>query len=639
MPKTDAKKDFDDAYNQSVEKWWPWWNEAKKDIKMKLGDQYNESDKTRLKKQEHKARVFNRCRRMANLLSGWERRNRLGIKVDAEEGADRATAEQLSGVVQYAWQRAQAYQTISAAYEKGPVTCGLNLVELYLDYRQDPLNGDLRFARLPFNRFLLDPYFTNIDLTDCNYLLTRDWLSMAQLNQMFPGKDKELQGLRAGGRDQKFPDVKASKDFKGKNLFRVDRFFRRDTAKTWYLVDKQTGLSREFPGKKAEMEAKLGEVIPQLGLPYSHFLDPVEAHKSVVKLAMFVEDEEFYDDDDPMGLDDFPMVPMLGYFEPESDDWRHRLCGVMRDMRDPQIVSNQRRMKFLDVMDNFIDSLAVRKGALVNPKSAYQRGPAVWWLNDDAEIGKDLQVFRGGGAFPGLMEAIQMFDKDIEEVPGGNETLMGLPNKDDAQEAWIMGKLRMQAGLTIFEPLMDNHRQSIRELGHKTIKAIQTNYPPHKVQRILNKPPSQLFFNPDFSQYQVQAVQGLLTESQRQLRYAQLMALKQAQFAIPDSMILEASDLEMSAEFLEGLKQKEKMQQQLMMQKIQQEMALSQATIKKESTKAQLQEAQAIKIMADVKGIPEDRMMKLIELATDLEAKGHLSAEGPQQLAAPITTR
>src|SRR5208337_4897323 len=146
----DLKTDFDDAYQNSVEKWWPFWREAKTDIKFTLNDPWSESDKTKLKKQERDALKWNRVRRMVNLLSGWERRNRLSIKLNPIEGADRKTIDQMSGVVQYAWQKGGAYQTISDAYYHGPLMTGLALVEIYIDYTNDPINGDVKFVRLPY---------------------------------------------------------------------------------------------------------------------------------------------------------------------------------------------------------------------------------------------------------------------------------------------------------------------------------------------------------------------------------------------------------------------------------------------------------------------------------------------------------
>jgi len=643
MSDDDLKKDADEAYDHAYEKWSLFHREAKKDIGYTLGNPWSEKDKSKLKKQERDALVWNRCRRMVNLLSGTERSNRLSVKLDPIEGADRKTVDQHSGTIQFIFNRGHAYHTISDTYEHGPLMCGLGLIETYLDYSYDPITGDVAFARIPYNQFLVDPYFTKPNLTDCNFIRLRDWMTLCQVQTMMPSLKKEdIEGTIQHGKDNKFPDNPASKDFKGKNLFKVDRFYRRVSEDKTRLVDPETGQSWDFPGKKKDLEAFLAS--PHDKIPdqtWGQLVKPVRYSKQIVKMGLLVEDKTFYDDFEPHGLEEFPFTAFVGYFTPESDDWRNRLCGVVRDMRDPQTNSNRRRMKFIDIMDNFIDAVVAKKGALVNPKQAYQRGPMVLWVNDDEgdrkyEIGKDVQIMRGGGNVSGLIEGIQMADKDIEEIPGGNETLLGLPSKDDPQEAWVMGKLRMQAGLKIFEPLIDNLRASTCDLAMKALAIVQNNYPKYKVGKILNEEPTPLYYDKDFTHYNVMAVPGLLTESQRQMKHAQMMALeKMHPGTFPIWMILESSDLELAADFIGQLKQADEMKKKLGMVNIQQQMAEAKASLKKieadtEKAKGLGMKAimDALKTKAEIQNMPADQMHKMIELMREMDQTGGFGMEG-----------
>ena len=649
----DTKKDFDEAYQQSSEKWWPYWAQAKKDIRFRAGDQWTDGDKMRLKRQSRDPMVFNRVRRMCNLISGYERKNRLTVKMDPIEGADRQTADQLSGAVQYVIQRARGYKEISDAFDLGSVTCGLNLLEIYIDFSRDPVFGDLRYSRQSFNQFLLDPFFTKPDLSDCSYYLTRNRLSLDQIGRVMPKAVKDLKGIKPMGRDQKFPDMPTAKDFKGKPLYRYDRFFKQDSKKSWLLINKQTGEAREIEGSKAEIEQFLAmPVRTGIDANWGQMFDAEQVEKSIVKLAVIIEDQIYYDDEEPLGIEDYPVVPWLGYWIPELDDWSLKLCGVVRDMRDPQTESNRRRLKMLDIMDTMIRGRKMKKSALVDPRQANLTGPVTLFVRDEANM-EDIQDIPPSAVGQGVLESIALLDKDVEEIPGGNETLMGLPSKDDPQEAWVMGKLRMQAGLTIFEPLMDNYRESLVNLATKTARAIQVNYGAQKIQRILNKPPSPKFYDSDFTKYDLVAVPGLFTESQRALKYASLLALSnmpQFQGKIPASVILEASDLELSQELIEGVKKQEQMQQQIMMAKLQLEGQTIQAETRLAGAGAELKKAQAQKAMADaaekmakIKQIPEDRMHKLLEMAMTLDQQGGFGLEPAQkpepEAGMPVTTR
>jgi len=664
MADDDLKKEFDEAYQNSSEKWWPFWHEAGSDTKMTLNDQWGSEDKTKIKKQEREPMSWNKCRRIVNLLSGYERQNRLSIKLDAIEGADRRTVDQHSGSLQYTWNKCRGYNVISNTFQFGSVMTGLGMIELYMDYTFDPLNGDMRMKRMPYQSFILDPYLTEPDLSDCAYILTRDWLSMAQIKLMAVSmddiKEKDLKDLQKRGKDHKFPKAPPSKDFKGKNYFRVDRFFRRDTDKATLLYEPTSGRSWDYDGKPGELKEFLASPIPELGKNWGEIVQTHEYQKAVVKMGLLIEGQEFYNGLEPHGLDDYPFTAFMGYFVPEHDDFRKRLCGVVRDMRDPQTDLNHRHMKLNDIMDNMVDFLVVKPGALVNKKQAYQRGSGVLWMKDDEEgrsyeYGKDVNLIQGRGAAPGVLESIQLADKALDEVPGGNETLMGMPSKDDPQEAWMMGKLRMLAGLTIFQPLFDNLETGIADLGVKSLKMILANYPASKIGRILNQPPTKQFYDKDFAQYDVLATQGLQTKSQKQMKFAQLVSLaqmQQFQGKFPLSMILEASDLELATDFIAELKQGEQMQKQIGMVTLKAKLAGDNAELQATIATAELKKAQAQKAIADaaktmalIKQIPEDQMHKLMEMMIELDKSGGFGMEasalpaGPQAPTNPITTR
>ena len=71
--------------------------------------------------------------------------------------------------------------------EKGPLTSGLNMIEPYFDF-----DSNLRFKRLPFNKFLLDPTFTERDLSDCRYIIRGEPISKSDAAMMFPDHVDEI---------------------------------------------------------------------------------------------------------------------------------------------------------------------------------------------------------------------------------------------------------------------------------------------------------------------------------------------------------------------------------------------------------------------------------------------------------------
>ena len=271
MPTDDRSlwKEFDQAYQNAITQWSPWLIEANRDLRFRLGGrlQWSKGDLARLKLEDREPMSFNKVKRVVNLITGYQRKNRLALKVDPVEGSDDNTARQFSGLLQFTM-GADGYQTFSDAFEHGPVTTGLNLVELSLDYALDPLSGDLGFDRVPYNTVLLDPYFSKRDLSDCGYLLRRKWLSKEEVKAAFAERAKEIDSLSPQGGDGKFREAAAASNYRGDNLYRVDEFYRRTTKAAKLLVDKLTGEFRIWTGEKQRMDEFLRSPDPQSGLNF-----------------------------------------------------------------------------------------------------------------------------------------------------------------------------------------------------------------------------------------------------------------------------------------------------------------------------------------------------------------------------------
>jgi hypothetical protein len=89
---------------------------------------------------------------------------------------------------------ANGYDVISDCFA-GALKTGWNLCSVWMDYRDDPINGDIKLRREPFNAFITDPYFSNIDLSDCKYILRRKYLNLEETKSLLPGREKELDDL------------------------------------------------------------------------------------------------------------------------------------------------------------------------------------------------------------------------------------------------------------------------------------------------------------------------------------------------------------------------------------------------------------------------------------------------------------
>ena len=646
----DDVKDFDMVYNEAARIWEPWWTEAKIDLKYYLGDQWKAVDKKYLENLKRNALVFNKIRKGIKLLTGIQRKNRLSLKIDPIEGSDELTASQLSGIVQWGMQAKDGYNVLSEAFEQGPLKTGLNLIRLFIDYNEDPVNGDVCFRRVPYNKGMLDPNFMERNGEDSRFFLFREYLTEEDLNIIFPNHKKDISKMSPRGNDQKYSHLPYQKDMFGKDKFRYDEFWRRTNRKVQILLDPKTGAQKIWPADEKRLSAFL-QFFPGIKV--------LNKYVKTVELLIFVDDELFYKGPDPSGLDDFSMVPLIGFWDPEYDEMKWKLQGLVRCMRDPAEEGNKRRSKFLDMMDNQLASgWAFEEGALVDPTAVFQTGqgfPIV--LKQGKVYGTHLIKIEPVDIPEGFFRFNELMDKDVLDIPGITGELLGMPENEDLQIAGILAKLRQSAGLTTFQDLFDNFRMSQKNVGQKYAQIIQKNFGPEKVKRILNQEPSREFYTKDFGKYDCTPTEGVLTDTQRQMYFTQLLQLKAMGLAIPGTEIIDAAPIEQKDRLKKAIAEAEKAQTQAQKAQMMMEMltqAMMQSQIQSDIAGAEQKRSAAkenianmwldrVKTIKEMSNLENKDLMDIISFANTLKmadkAEEQKVVQMPQRKQVRLTRR
>jgi len=632
----DIKKEFNEAYSQAHDYWTKYLTEAKKDLEFSMGKQWDPKEEAYLKAQGREVMVFRKNHRVIKLITGYERKNRLSIKADPVEGSDERTANQLSSVMLFDLSRTNAYHTISDAFEQGPLKTGMNLINIYVDYSQDPLNGDIRFKRLPYNRFLIDHAAFERDFSDCGFLLRREYMAKQAVKSILPASKRGfIKDLSPKGRDDKFPQMVLPKGLDGKDLYTYDEFWRRTYEEYTLLIEPLSGRQVEWTKSKKELEEMQRSLVAQVSrlIPAYPGLKEVPATKKTVKVHILIEGEVAHTGPEPSGIEDYPFVPLFGFWDPEyGDDSSLKVQSIARVGRDPQTEVNKRRSKMLDIIDSQIASGWMAKtGSVDTPKALYQSGQAqVIWINEKVAVPIEQVLKKIDPAIipQGLFQLTELMDRDVMEIPGATAELLGSPENDDIQVAGILAKLRSNNALTVLQDLFDNLRLAKKQLGNKVIKAIQKNYDAEKVQRIINEQPTAEFYKKSFGKYDAAVVEGLLTDTQRQMYFTQIFALKQAGAPIPWAAIIDAAPIEDKKELKEMVAAEEKaMRQQAQAMGVLQQLetALKQsklqsdmASIKEKLSQAEENRTNAMldraKMVKELEGMDFDRVMKILEL-------------------------
>lgn len=516
--------------------------------------------------------TFNRIRRIIETTSGYQRRNRKSTIVMPYENGDAETADQFTKILMWINNQEGVLETISESF-RGALITGMNLLQVWVDYRSDPISGNIKVDNCSYNSFLIDPYFRKTDLSDCNAIWKRSFLSKRECISLMPDRAEEILGLigneSGNGRDAKFQFMPESFNYGMKNLLTYDEYYYRDFRTQKMLVDSQTGEQIEWKSNDKTDELKYFlSLYPQISV--------MEQEVPTVNLAIVIQGKVFYDGPNPLGIDRYPFVPVLGYYSPETPYYPYRVQGMVRGLRDAQYLYNRRRITELDILESQINSgFKYKENALVNPSDVFLQGQGRGLaLKEEAQM-SDVEQILPPSVPPSMIQLSELLGKEVSEISGVNEELLGSASDD---KAGILSMLRQGAGLTTLQSLFDQLDRSQKLLGQLMVDIIQANFTPGKIKKILEgKEPAPQFYNKAFGKYNAVVEEGLNTATQRQMQLAQLMELRAAGVPIPNNVLLDAATIQNKKELIDQISQQETQQMQMQQMQMQAQMAEMQA--------------------------------------------------------------
>lgn len=523
------------------------WGEADTDTRFFAGDQTLWNDLYgNLPANRRRQFNFNRIRRVINMISGHQRRNRKSTIITPVENADAETADQFTKLFMWINNQENVLETISEAFE-GALVSGMNFLQVWMDYRSDPVSGNIRVDKCSYNSFLVDPYFRKADMSDCNAIWKRSFLTKREIVSLLPNQADEVMGLIGNdsglGRDGKFQFMPESYNYGLKNLLTYDEFYYRDYRWQKMLVDTQTGETMEWQGKDDEDLRLFLRTYPTVTV--------IDQEIPTVRLAIVVQGKVFFHDRNPMGIDNYPFIPVLGYYEPQMPYFPWRIQGVVRGLRDAQYLYNRRRIIELDILESQINSgWKFKENALVNPKDAFLSGQGRMLAIKEGHLMSDVEQIATPQIPPSMIQLSELLAKEVHEISGVNEELLGSAVDD---KAGILSMLRQGAGLTTLQVLFDQLDRSQKLLGRLILDLVQKNFTPGKVKKIVDSEPSSEFYHKAFGRYDAVVEEGLNTTTQRQMQFAQLLQLRDAGVPITPEDLLESATIQNKKKLIENM--------------------------------------------------------------------------------------
>ena len=633
----DRKKEFDSAYESAWSGFGSWQSVAKEDLRAYLGDSLTPEEKRRLKSQDRDILYLQLIRRYVNWIHGYQCEHRSAIRFDPIEGSDKQTARQLNGCLTVSMNNCLGYETISEAF-KHCLKTGLALINVYND-----VNFDTSLEYLFYNQFLLDPNFTRVDLKDCKYGILRKYITKDDAKMILPldtytdidSIDTETVGSKL------FPNF-PSPNLYGNKLLAYDEFQQRTSKETTIILIKPLMKEIEWQGSKEKMQEVIEMVIARFGLTADQ-ISTFTRRDSTVDVTCFLNGKEVKYSQDPFGIGDFSFTPIIGVYDPEYDQMDQKLQGIVRRLSPLQMVSTKRIMAMLAWFDQQIGSgTDYEMGAFVDPEDAFKAGPGHSRAFSDGALSGNKVKERTAADLPsGFLATNQIINEMAPQIVNLNEDMFGSPQKD-TELYGVVQQMRIGMGLIGNRALFDNLSGSQKCIGGKVLKLLQ-QWPPEKVQRTLNQTPSQSFYTKDFGKYDCNVSEGLMTNTQRQTLYSELIQLKkmgaelQDPAPIPWKMIVKYAPVQVAEEMEQEIASIEQQNAQAKQRQEQIAMLLQKMQIQSQqadiaNTQMQTAERQSqiiensadtalqrVKTMAEIKELETENQMKLLNAAIELE--------------------
>lgn len=448
-----------ESYNEAKSAYQELYSTMREDFEFYLGDQWDATDLQVLTAKGVPALTLNYIKKTIDTLSGYERQNRGMLKAFPIEGSDVLISEALSRVL--AWcLRNQDVKTSSSF--KDAVIGGVGWIHTYLDYNEDPIDGDIRVKHLsPFD-IMLDPQFTEMDLSDCAYIIRHKKVKKATLKKLYPQHSERIEKAKGGySGDDVRQEISVPND-RGNHILVVEKWYK-EYEERFFVLD-QDGAHL------FDLEA-------------SGVLPPNVIRKSVevIKLRTVVDgDILVYDGYSPYGLFQYPFFPLFCYYDPSYPDPVMKHSGVVRHLKDPQREKNKRRSAIMQIINTQVKSGWMYEKGAVDDTNVLKNSAKAGILIEKNR-GKEIKQIEPPSLDPSLMQLEQYFDNDIRQI-GANPDLLG--DMMTKGEPGVAIQLRQQQGLTGFKEIFDNRGVALSLLGKRIVEII-ANWSPEKVKRIL----------------------------------------------------------------------------------------------------------------------------------------------------------
>lgn len=542
-------------------------------------DQWKKEDRQKREGSSRAVLTLNHLDSDLDRLSGYQRQNRTDITYFPTEGGDAIIADMLTAVVKSILTKNEYHFAESQVFED-EINVGRGLFHLLKDYNKN-VEGEIIIEKFPWSECSFGPH-TNLDLSDCEYLVKSKWFSSAKLKQMWPEKAKDIsKDFDVEGDDTSIHRVRghqyeADAD-KGVAVSTTDPDFVNIARKEYRLVET---WQKEYRRIKVAVHADDDFYLNLDGLKTKDIeaiktingmtLVPQEVTKlRVTKVAGGAMLEDALSD---LPFDDFSIIPVYAKKMGEN------IYGKVEAGKDPQREINVRSSQIADILNRVAGYgwfYSYETFRTPKDEANFKADSAKSGFTSKVSNMKDRPVREEGAKFPAELASFATMQRNsLREILGLDPEALKYHGQASSGVAMQQKRMEMLAGN---EYLFDNLSFAKRKVGKLLLPLIQDVYTPERVIRLLEysnkqqkieiegKPFDQIDPNQlltllnekweDLLEYDVTVGESAYNVTKRLADFVMLKEMASQGVPIPPEHILEFMDIPNKDKIIQGVQQ------------------------------------------------------------------------------------
>ncbi len=393
-------------------------------------------------------------------------------------------------------------------------------------------------------------------MSDAQFVWCQEYISKKDAESRFPDKVQAIAPM--AGTPQRYGSfyfLPENYNMARNDLMVLSYVWYKWKRKKKRLYSRSRNQFFDFAGDQGELEALLYN-IPDM--------EEVTVEVPCWKLAVVLNDQLMYQDDNPLGFDSCPFIPVFWNYEPHINYYDLRVRSLIRTMRDPQFLFNYKVITNNDIAAATINAGWKRKvGAVANEDNLKKSGQG--WdviVNEGYEMTDVEKIIPSAVPQSDLELAQQMADL-IFQTSGIN--LENWSGQQDKQISSLTMMLKSAANLMVFQKYFDQWDYSLKLLGERMLQIVLNNWNAEKIKLLIGEEPSPFFYSKVFSKFKTIVEESDLTPTQQNLQAQQMMDMNSAfgKEVFPPSMIIPKLNITGKAEIINFLQQQEQQASQL----------------------------------------------------------------------------